>query len=598
MRLLVLLLVLCSNVHGWLFNSAPQAADLSIPVAILTDDSFDEALATSYSKPWLLKFYAPWCGHCQKLAPVFEEAAHNIRGLRFAKIDVTQNAFLGKRYHVKSFPTLMWLRDERLRAYDGPNTAEGFAALADKLAGDPVIQLETDGTNGVLQKLRQLWHIEVANKTNGVLFLAVGDDVDGTDGKKGLQLQTAFRTTASQFHDTIAFARVSSAEFASMMSVPEHAKEVYGMLGLLGSETSSNILVVEDVDGSSAASSDSAAVSAAAEERRQRWSGWRQKLLTSNLSPPFVARLSSGSKAAAKERAHMRVTEARTASSGNGGGSGHGEEADGAAANVGTASMGASDVGNYPGAGEGEGELPIFAPMERLQSQGNKNVRAVSATLTQWVSEHEWPSIRNLSTHGKGWRSITRSHTGRKAVVAVFQRAAHEAPIRRALLEHIQRQDGKQQRYMYGTMNVAVAGARWAKSLSGYGCGDGTAAGASGTSRKTATTSSAEALPCLVILELDNDGEDGGRFWPSTVRGKSVVYKVGSASSQQPLAPSTPAGWQERLQQDVEAAVTQLQAGIDHGLIEPRYTVGHYALYTVLTSDPSHFKVHRYVGGA
>jgi hypothetical protein len=45
------------------------------------------------------------------------------------------------------------------------------------------------------------------------------------------------------------------------------------------------------------------------------------------------------------------------------------------------------------------------------------------------------------SVSGKGFRALTKSFTGRKAVLAVFQRAAHEGPIRRALLEHIQDQE-------------------------------------------------------------------------------------------------------------------------------------------------------------
>jgi protein disulfide-isomerase-like protein len=364
----VTLFVMC-KAYSWPFSSEPQLADLSLPVAVLTDDSFDEALATSSTKTWLLKFYAPWCGHCQKLAPVFEEAAIKIHGLRFAKIDATKNVALAQQYNVKSFPTLMWLRDERLRAYTGPHTLDGFATLSDTLAGEPVAHLGAEGANQALPKLRELWRSEISNKTNGVLFLAVDQEEHGT--KKGPQLQAAFHFTARQFHDSITFAQMSGSEFAAMMSTPEQANQMYDMLGLLSNDETTSSAVKSAA--SDPADDDSAMVLAAVAGRKQRWSGWRKKLLDTSLSPPFVVKLSSGSRAAVRERARL-----------------HGAEG----ASVASESSTAEGAINVPGAGEGEGELPAFAPMEKMKLQ--QNTRGASTVLTTWVVEHEWPLIRNL----------------------------------------------------------------------------------------------------------------------------------------------------------------------------------------------------------
>ncbi len=51
---------------------------------------------------WLVQFMAPWCGHCQKLKPEWEEAAKKLAGdYKFGIVDATQESSLGQRYDVK-----------------------------------------------------------------------------------------------------------------------------------------------------------------------------------------------------------------------------------------------------------------------------------------------------------------------------------------------------------------------------------------------------------------------------------------------------------------------------------------------------------------
>ena len=54
---------------------------------------------------WLVQFMAPWCGHCQKLKPEWEEAAKKLAGdFNFGVVDATQESSLAQRYDVKVPP--------------------------------------------------------------------------------------------------------------------------------------------------------------------------------------------------------------------------------------------------------------------------------------------------------------------------------------------------------------------------------------------------------------------------------------------------------------------------------------------------------------
>lgn len=46
----------------------------------------------AYRRHRLVYFYAPWCGHCKRLAPIFDEVAAlpELAGVKFGKVDATE----------------------------------------------------------------------------------------------------------------------------------------------------------------------------------------------------------------------------------------------------------------------------------------------------------------------------------------------------------------------------------------------------------------------------------------------------------------------------------------------------------------------------
>ena len=72
-------------------------------VLVLTGDNFEAAIE---SNPQILvEFYAPWCGHCKKLAPEYSAAAEQLaeKGAqaKLAKVDATEHKELGQKFGVK-----------------------------------------------------------------------------------------------------------------------------------------------------------------------------------------------------------------------------------------------------------------------------------------------------------------------------------------------------------------------------------------------------------------------------------------------------------------------------------------------------------------
>lgn len=77
----------------------------------LTPSNFDQVVLKA-GKPGLVEFFAPWCGHCRNLAPVYEELgqafASSADKVHISKVDVDSHKSLGKRFGIQGFPTLKW----------------------------------------------------------------------------------------------------------------------------------------------------------------------------------------------------------------------------------------------------------------------------------------------------------------------------------------------------------------------------------------------------------------------------------------------------------------------------------------------------------
>jgi len=106
---------------------------LGSDVVDLTDTSFSSSTATGL---WLIEFYAPWCGHCKNLAPVWEQLATAAKGkFNVAKVDCTIEKETATAQGVRGFPTIKLFNDGKATDYQGARTVDGFVSWVEKTTG-------------------------------------------------------------------------------------------------------------------------------------------------------------------------------------------------------------------------------------------------------------------------------------------------------------------------------------------------------------------------------------------------------------------------------------------------------------------------------
>ncbi|KAK0627505.1 thioredoxin-like protein [Immersiella caudata] len=121
------------------YNAAPKKASkpsvtpningTSVP---LNAETF-QRLVTLTQDPWFIKFYAPWCHHCQAMAPNWEQLAKEMKGrLNIGEVNCDAESRLCKDARLRGYPTILFFKGGERVEYEGLRGIGDFVSYAEK----------------------------------------------------------------------------------------------------------------------------------------------------------------------------------------------------------------------------------------------------------------------------------------------------------------------------------------------------------------------------------------------------------------------------------------------------------------------------------
>jgi len=99
---------------------------MSENIAIITSENLKNEVLDNKGFS-LIDFWAPWCGPCRMMLPIFEELSNEVKNVKFCKVNVDDCQDIASAYRVSGIPFFILFKDGKaVASKTGATSKEDF----------------------------------------------------------------------------------------------------------------------------------------------------------------------------------------------------------------------------------------------------------------------------------------------------------------------------------------------------------------------------------------------------------------------------------------------------------------------------------------
>mmetsp|Transcript_9560 Transcript_9560/g.18135 ORF Transcript_9560/g.18135 Transcript_9560/m.18135 type:complete len:399 (+) Transcript_9560:19-1215(+) len=133
----------------------------------LSPHDFQTYVYNKRKDSWIVKFYAPWCGHCQEMVGQYKAAAVEMEGVvKFGAVDCTSNRVCNQ-VGIQSYPTLLYFSKDLTFAedtYTGQHTSQSLIEFLQRKVKQEkfadLVQLTPDNFDALVLEDPTMWLVD------------------------------------------------------------------------------------------------------------------------------------------------------------------------------------------------------------------------------------------------------------------------------------------------------------------------------------------------------------------------------------------------------------------------------------------------------